>query len=1230
MTDRPIKLLIVDDEDSLRAPLAKWLVDEHGYQVEAASDGPEALELVEAKGCFDVVLLDYLLPAPYNGLTLMQKIKEGCTDATAFILFTGWGLDAQVGVEALRAGAYRYLAKPFDREELAILIQSIVEMRQTRVDLERTSREKAWLESLLEVSQSITSTLELDKVLQLILDEMKGVVTYDSASIQRITDSGLQIIAYQGFHDPDQVIGNIFNLSARNPNYRVWQSKQPLIVDDMQTSYRTRHVRGWLGVPLIYHSEAIGIITLDSRTPGFYDKDDARVAMIFANQAAIAMENARLFSETERQLDELDKLHRASALMTSRLALDQVLQEVVALASDVAGSDDTSLALVDDRGDLFYSVEERSDIFKDIPPLHKRARPSGTTRQVIRSGEPAAFHQVNPDQNHNPYLLKADVASYVGLPLKTRDRVVGVLFVHSRTPGVFGDRIPLLTTFANQAAIAIENARLHQQTQDRAQALHRLLEIGQQITRVTDRPREVLEKITQKACQVTDADCAVIYPYIARRKVYDKDIVASFGLHHEFAPSDKPREQGKSVTARIIKEPSGMCIVSDVAKDTGRASQGKTLRESKFVAREGIQAFAAVRLDFGPEPVGVLFVNFRKPHNFTQDELEIIRLLANQAAVAISNARLYGRTSQRLEQKVAELHTVGEINQLITSTLDLDEVLSLILNKAVELAHVQNGLLQLVDDETGELVIQLQQDPHQGPSKQPRLKLGEGITGKAAHEKRSIIVYDVLQQPWQGIYREYWTDTRSELAVPLLIGESCIGVLNLEHPEPGYFSEDEREIIEGLAAQAAIAIENARLYDALKRRSEHLRALHEASKAIATGFAVERIHVLDHIAEQAVERITGVKGPKAVSATILLYDEAAHELRLESVYPPDMFSQFEARLGGGIPLDRDSAPTARTGIVGRTFWEGNAQRVKDVRADPDYLEVDPRTRSELDVPLLDSNRTIGILSVESDQTGAFDEDDEQALQGLADLAEIAIKNAEQLERLKRTDTVALMGAWGADVAHDVNREVGAIRRAVYMLQLRSDVPDGVKERLGDIDHSAGLLALPELPVQAPKPGQVVEFQNAPLLDWVVLAEVQSHQAVYPSVVLQFEENCPQIRVAIHEMWLRRLVRHLIRNSVRATPPKEKTLQVTVRTLAQGSIAEVQVEDTGKGVRPEIEPLLFRQPIPHADGRLGRGLLLVRFLAEQHGGYAKLVRSQPGAGACFAIGIPQAQPVAGSL
>jgi GAF domain-containing protein/AmiR/NasT family two-component response regulator len=1227
MTDRPIRVLIVDDEESLRAPLARWLAEEYGYAVEIAADGRQAFDLLEAQQCFDVFLLDYALPPPYNGLELMKEIRRRCRERPMdFIIFTGWGLEPQVGVEALKAGAYRYLAKPFDREELAILIRSIVEMHRTEEKLARTSREKAWLESLLEVSQSVTSTLELDKVLQLILDEMKRVVIYDSSSIQHVTDQGLEIIACRGFSDTSRVLGRIFPLSDEYPNYRVWKDRKPLIDPEMRTGRQSQRLHGWMGIPLIYRDRAIGVIALDAKTSGFYSEDDARVAMIFANQAAIAIENARLFSETQRQLSELDKLHHASGMMTAKLALAQVLKEVVALASDVANSENTSLVLVDNGEDLVTSVETFGPAFHGIPPLHERARPDGTTRQVIRRGEAVQFDQVMPGERHNPYLLQVGVASYVGLPLKAKDRVVGVLFVHSRTPGAFKERVSLLTTFANQAAIAIENARLHEQTQNRADTLHRLLEVGHQISRVTERPRGVLETIAMMACHVTGADCAVIYPFLVDKGIYDRDNIASFGLSEEFSPSDKLREYGKSVAARIIQESAGNCIVADVMQDAELGSRQNPLRESPFIQREGIEAFAGIRLDFGSEPVGVLFVNFRSTHHFSQDELEIIQLFANQAAVAIWNARTYGRTSDRLERKLAELRTVSEINRLISSTLDINRVLPLILDKAIELLSVQHGVLQLIDPETGELVIPPEIPV---PLEHRRLKPGEGITGKAAQEKRSIIVQDVNKPPWISMYHELWPDTHSELAVPLLIEGQCIGVLNLEHQEPGYFGDDEREVLDGLAVQAAIAIENARLYEGVKRRSGHLKAVHEASKAIASGFAVERKQVLDRIAEQAVERITGVNGSKAACSAVLLYDESDQRLCLESVYPATMLPELASRVDKMAPMARDTAPHGPISLAARSFMVGEPQRVNDARSDLRCKGLNAKTISELDVPLFDGDKIVGVLSVESDQPAAFDDEDTHALQNLAELAVIAIKNAERAEQLNRVDAVALMGAWGADVVHDVNREVGAIRRAIFLLQQRADLPDEVKDRLQDIDGYAGRLDLPELPEEVPESGQVLEFVDAPLLDEVIRAELDELQREDPTVILVLEPDCPDSRVAMHQRWLRRLLRHLVRNAMRAIPPDKETRQVIIRTCVQDATAQVQVEDSGKGVRPEIQPVLFRRPISHQndpkDDRPGRGLLLVRFLAEQHGGQAKLLWSRPGEGACFAFYIPLAQP-----
>jgi signal transduction histidine kinase len=142
---------------------------------------------------------------------------------------------------------------------------------------------------------------------------------------------------------------------------------------------------------------------------------------------------------------------------------------------------------------------------------------------------------------------------------------------------------------------------------------------------------------------------------------------------------------------------------------------------------------------------------------------------------------------------------------------------------------------------------------------------------------------------------------------------------------------------------------------------------------------------------------------------------------------------------------------------------------------------------------------------------------------------------------------------------------------------------------------------------------------------VIREEVETLQQRYPNLTFQLSLGCPALHVRMRALWVRRLARHLLQNAVQAIPPDCAQRRVTVRTVRHASGAEVQVEDTGRGVETALRPLLFERPIEHEDGRSGRGLLLVRFMAEQHGGYARAVHSERGKGSCFAFGLPLAEP-----
>jgi signal transduction histidine kinase len=233
-----------------------------------------------------------------------------------------------------------------------------------------------------------------------------------------------------------------------------------------------------------------------------------------------------------------------------------------------------------------------------------------------------------------------------------------------------------------------------------------------------------------------------------------------------------------------------------------------------------------------------------------------------------------------------------------------------------------------------------------------------------------------------------------------------------------------------------------------------------------------------------------------------------------------------------------------------------------------------------------------------------------------------MKNQDQTEQLNLTHAVALMGAWSAEVAHDAVSEIGSIRRSVYVLNRQEGLNPATRERLLDVDRAAetlhSLQYLPEAPELAAS-----SDGNRALVDDVLSLEIQDLRLKYGNVQWQYEPGCSGLWVGMHEQWLRRVLRHLARNAVSAMASvrSQAPRRVVVRTVARDGLAEVQVADTGPGVDLAVAPLLFRRTVFHPDGSHGRGLVLVRFILDQHGGHVAMRWNRPGEGTCFAFQLP---------
>jgi sigma-B regulation protein RsbU (phosphoserine phosphatase) len=320
--------------------------------------------------------------------------------------------------------------------------------------------------------------------------------------------------------------------------------------------------------------------------------------------------------------------------------------------------------------------------------------------------------------------------------------------------------------------------------------------------------------------------------------------------------------------------------------------------------------------------------------------------------------------------------TLVEINHEITSILNLDELLKKIAELTHRIVPYEVFAIFLLDDEMQELYLRFAIGHPPDVVKNLRIKLGEGVTGTAAMERTTVVVDDVRKYPR---YIEAVKNTRSELAVPLVSKNRVVGVLDIESPEPGYFREDQARLLNLLASQIAIAIENANVYESERRNRELLSLLYEISLDMSSTLEVDE---LVHKIAAAVKSIINYH-----TFSIFLLDEKQMVLKPKFVIRSNEQENQELVL----PLG--------TGLIGTAAKLNEPLRVADVRKDPRYLNVHTEARSELVVPLTSKGRVVGVVDLESTEVNYFTEFHQRFLMTLASRIASALVNAELYARV---------------------------------------------------------------------------------------------------------------------------------------------------------------------------------------------------------------------------------------
>ncbi len=527
-----------------------------------------------------------------------------------------------------------------------------------------------------------------------------------------------------------------------------------------------------------------------------------------------------------------------------------------------------------------------------------------------------------------------------------------------------------------------------------------------------------------------DNPSTIIYSYDGDKAAFDPASRTSAGEREGPVPGDYPRPDGMG--ARAIRHRQRMLSYEDPSLP---------MQDNKIQA--GIRAMACYPLIVAEKPTGALYISLKNERRFSKEELLIFDLFAKQAAVALHNTQRFEGVDRVLQRKVDELERLRGAERLISSRRSLEETLQEILRTAVELTHAAHGSFRLMDKRLGLLKLaalsggdELPHDPAE-----PGLPLDDrySVVGWVAKHRQSVRINDLRLPPWSEIYRPLHSKGNmvAELATPLLgAGGGLEGVINLESPKINAFEEDDLRLMEALATQTVIALQEAKLLEALEEVT--VRMIQEPLDSL-----------LAFIIEQACDLINA---PHGVVWALAADDPGTLVVR--------------AATAGHTP--GETLPLAGS-LIGITLRERQPMTSLDVSQDPRFLRRDLARRmgwmSGLIVPLLMRDGTPrGALTLYTSERRVFSEWDQRLLTWLANHTAIAVQEAETLDQLAQArerqtlaETFAALGDVAANLLHRVNNLVGIIPvRVQGILEKRPAAREDeyIASSLGEIEESA--------------------------------------------------------------------------------------------------------------------------------------------------------------------------------
>jgi len=1123
--------------------------------------------------------------------------------------------------------------------------------------LSDTEQRNAELAVINRVQEGLVAALDLQAIYNLIGDKIRELFDAQAVIIATFDhDAGLEHFRYtiekgERFHPVPRPFEGVrrYLIEKRqmvliNENYKEAASQY-----GMRVVPGTEAPKSLLFVPMVVGETVIGYISLQNidREHAFSDSD-VRLLTTLANSMSVALENARLFDETNRLLKETEQRNAELAVINSvqdGLVAELDMQAIYDLVGDKIRDIFDAQAVIIGTFDHSANLEHFQYTFEKGERFYlKSRRVAGIRSYLIRTRQLVLinenYEKVVTEYGGPRVVPGTEVPkSLLFVPLVVGDTVRGYVSLQNidREHAFSDSDVRLLTTLANGMSVALENARLFAET-------NRLLNETEQ------RNAELAVINSVQEGLVAALEMQDIYDMVGDkiRDIFDAQvvIVATFDHKHELEKFDYLFEKGE----RYYPEPRE---IAGIRKHLVRDRQLVLINENYEKAME---KYGGPRVVPGTEvPKSLLFMplvvgntvrgyislqNIDREHAFSDSDIRLLTTLANSMSVALENARLFAETNRLLsetEQRNAELAVINSVQEGLVKELNTRAIYDLVGDRICTLFNIQAVVIRTFDHDSGLEYWQYAMEKGERLSSEPRPIIW--ANQELIRSKQPLIInenYLETSRKFGGSGVTVGRPPKSAVFVPMIVGDMVVGSISLQNVEhENAFSDSDVRLLATLSSSMSVALESARLFD------ETNRLLNEAKQRAAELATVNSISsaLVSQLELDALIQLVGEQMSQLFNADIVyvaLLDKKTNTINFPYQVGDDM---SPLKLGEG--LTSRIIKTKKPLLINKNL----AQRHKEMG----IATVGIPAASYLGVPIPVGNEVIGVISVQSTEVeGRFGEDDMHLLNTIAANVGVALQNANLFEETKQARAAAeeaneAKSAFLSTVSHELRTPLTSVLGFAKIIKKRLEekifpliqskdskiqrtiqqVEDNLTVVVAEGERLTSLInnVLDLAKIEAGKIEWNMQTVNVPdIIERATAATSSLFDNSKVEFVTNVKDGLPQI-VGDQDKLIQ-VVINLISNAIKFT---EKG-SVTCRSkLVNGEIL-ISVSDTGMGISEEDLPKVFEKfkqvgdTLTNKPKGTGLGLTISKEIVEVHGGKI-WVESKEGVGSTFFFTLP---------